>query len=293
MDKKEALVEKKKEEALKKVREKHRKRCEERERIIKSTPKKPVFLEKYKNADELIYLSEKKKKDYADYFLKSIKENPKSKVQIMNRILISVANLDEYGCSKTIQVEDLHDIEKLCNSDCTLYKTENGLYWLRSDGDTCNRYNVLRGSKGSRTGYLRFNGINKDRKYKATPPSSIKNHFKDIPCYISGKKLSDGAHLDHKNGRYNDKRLGDASLLKISDFQVLFSEINTAKREACKKCLNTGVRYCDPLCDMGFYEGSMEYKGTCVGCKYYDIELYEKKLAEFEVKEALSKAKSE
>ena len=50
-----------------------------------------------------------------------------------------------------------------------------------------------------------------------------------------------GVECDHKNGRYN----APAQTESVDDFQPLSRTSNLAKREACKKCRATGLRF-DP-----------------------------------------------
>lgn len=49
--------------------------------------------------------------------------------------------------------------------------------------------------------------------------------------------------MDHKNGMKNEARVMRNEDQKLSDFHSLSKAVNDAKRQFCKECIRTGVRY--------------------------------------------------
>jgi len=82
--------------------------------------------------------------------------------------------------------------------------------------------------------------------------------------------------IDHKNGRYNDPRVASKLTQKISDFQALSRSANLSKREDCKVCENTNLRFDAKKIgySKSFYSGGKNHNGAingCVGCYWYDV----------------------
>ena len=71
--------------------------------------------------------------------------------------------------------------------------------------------------------------------------------------------------IDHRWGRKDDPQfihIADTANQSIDDFQLLSHSHNQFKREQCKKCVETNVRY-DGVC-----------YNTCIGCPLAQPELY-------------------
>ena len=80
-----------------------------------------------------------------------------------------------------------------------------------------------------------------------------------VPLVESDKEI------DHRWGRKDDPQfihIADPKMQTIDDFQLLSHSHNQFKREQCKKCVETNVRY-DGMC-----------YNTCVGCPLAQPELY-------------------
>ena len=77
---------------------------------------------------------------------------------------------------------------------------------------------------------------------------------------------------DHKDGRLDDPRLSDASLVTVDDFQPLSRGANDAKRQHCLECRDTGNRFDARRLgySVGQVRGDGRYNGTCVGCYWHD-----------------------
>lgn len=71
----------------------------------------------------------------------------------------------------------------------------------------------------------------------------------------------------------------------LSDFQPLSKAANDAKRQFCKECKQTGIRYDAKQLGypMSYYKGSARHNGeenACVGCFWYDPLEFRKHLTE-------------
>ena len=83
-----------------------------------------------------------------------------------------------------------------------------------------------------------------------------------------------------KDGMKDDWRLNDKEMQKIEDFQPLSKTANDAKRQHCKKCLETGKRYnAKKLGYSESYTFGNEKSKTCVGCYWYDPIAFNKEIS--------------
>ena len=89
--------------------------------------------------------------------------------------------------------------------------------------------------------------------------------------------------IDHKNGRNNDPRVADLLTQKKSDFQLLSRSTNLAKREYCKKCEKSNIRFDAKKIGykISYIFGGKYHDGSingCIGCYWFDILEFKKKL---------------
>lgn len=141
----------------------------------------------------------------------------------------------------------------------------NGGDWCRSDGHLGKIYNIVRHKEKGRIVYVELHGFNKNPVNKSIP-AWISKHIKKERCRV----LHTGnPECDHKDGRYDDPKLDDPSL---DMFQPLSKGANDAKRQHCKVCEETGQRFDASLLGypVGQVKGNGTYRGTCVGCYWYD-----------------------
>ena len=62
---------------------------------------------------------------------------------------------------------------------------------------------------------------------------------------------------------------------RLSDFQALSKAANDAKRQFCKECMRTGIRYDAKQLGypMAYYKGGAKHnneENACIGCYWYD-----------------------
>ena len=149
-------------------------------------------------------------------------------------------------------------------------KFGNGGDWVREDGTLGKRFNIKRykESGGHAITAIQLQGFKKNPIQKPIP-IWIRQALQNERCVILDTQE---VEVDHKDGRRDDPRLADASRLTLDDFQPLSKAANNAKRQHCKECRITNMRY--DARRLGFpipqFIGNGEYNGTCIGCYWHD-----------------------
>lgn len=150
----------------------------------------------------------------------------------------------------------------------------NGGSWCRKESTLAKKY-IVEFDKSITTGNsidrIRLNGLN-DNQYTQSIKSSIKTEIKKQRCVVLG---TSNPEVDHKNGRKNNDDIMTMKNQKLEDFQPLSKAANDAKRQFCKECIKTNIRYDARKLGypISFYKGDFEHDGTsrgCEGCFWYD-----------------------
>jgi hypothetical protein len=164
----------------------------------------------------------------------------------------------------------------VCRDECvgkysSLMPT-NGNNWYRNRG-IGGTYNWEKKIEGGKT-YWRLNGfltISENRPIRddirqelmSGTPVCVHTGFGDSP--------NDRLIIDHRNGQYNEPEVLSESTQKKEHLQVLSNRSNLLKRQACKMCKLTGVKF--DAKTLGYPKsvcsGSSDYEGSCVGCYWY------------------------
>ena len=185
----------------------------------------------------------------------------------------------EEGFSPIIPMEEL---EKYHHS----FHTTNGGDWCRSNQSYLGKkYNIERKRRGGRIFSIKTDGYNKQTKINQTIRTDIMKNIQAKRCAILD--ISTNIECDHKDGMKDDWRLNDKNNQKLEDFQPLSKTANDAKRQHCKKCIETGKRY--DAKKLGYKESYIfgtETSKTCVGCYWYDPKKFNEKISENFNKEA-------
>lgn len=92
---------------------------------------------------------------------------------------------------------------------------------------------------GNKTDAIRTVGFN-NGDYSQHIRADIKRQIQSQRCVILG---TSNPEVDHKNGMKNEDRVMRNEDQKLSDFQPLSKAANDAKRQFCKECIRTGIRY--------------------------------------------------
>ena len=143
--------------------------------------------------------------------------------------------------------------------------TTNGGDWCRDDGTLGKTFNIDRVKEKGRIISVQLVGYKKNVFNRVMFPKLYKKH-KDSRCRVLD--VNHSLELDHKDGRYDDYKIS----LGMEDVQPLHTAVNKAKRQHCKECRETGVRY--DARRLGYsvpqFIGPEKYKGSCIGCYWHD-----------------------
>lgn len=143
----------------------------------------------------------------------------------------------------------------------------NGASWARKESTLAKKYNVefyKKDTPGNSIDRIRLNGFN-NGDYSQHINASIKREIKSRRCVVLG---TSNPEVDHKNGMKNEAQ-------RLSDFQALSKAANDAKRQFCKECMRTGIRYDAKQLGypMSYYKGGVKHnneENACIGCYWYD-----------------------
>ena len=188
------------------------------------------------------------------------------------KLFLELAKPDDEGFSEPIEItEFVGEYERL--------KMGNGGDWCRANGTLGQKYNVVRNKKkgqGNKIVSVELVGFNKNPTLRPIK-ASISKEIKRQRCVILH---TSNPEVDHKDGRLDDPSVSDRNKQTLKDFQPLSKAANVAKRQHCKECKASGIRF--DATNIGYpvshYQGNPEYQGTCVGCYWYSPSDFRAKL---------------
>lgn len=182
-------------------------------------------------------------------------------------LFIKLAQPNEQGISRWVSVlEFVGDYASLTFG--------NGASWARKESTLAKRY-IIEFDKsitpGNGIDRIRLIGLN-NGDYSQHIRADIKREIKQRRCVVLG---TSNPEVDHKNGMKNEDRVMRNEEQRLEDFQPLSKAANDAKRQYCKECRRTGIRYDAKLLGypMSYYSGTAEHnyeENACVGCYWYD-----------------------
>lgn len=182
-------------------------------------------------------------------------------------LFLKLAQPDEKGFSRWV------DTTEFVGEYATL-KFGNGASWARKESTLAKRY-VIEFDKtvtpGNGIDRIRLAGLN-DGDYSQYIRADIKREISSRRCVVLGTSKPE---VDHKNGMKNEGRVMRNEEQHLSDFQPLSKAANDAKRQYCKECRQTGIRYDAKKLGypMSYYAGGPTHnmeEDACVGCYWYD-----------------------
>lgn len=190
-------------------------------------------------------------------------EKKMTKIELFEEL----AQVDENGFSRWVSVDEF--VGKYQGLQLL-----NGAGWSRDDGAFGRKYIVNRDrtrTPGNKVDAIRTEGF-KNSDYSQHIRPEIKREICSRRCVVLG---TSNPECDHKNGRKNEDRVMKNEEQKLSDFQPLSKAANDAKRQYCKECKQTGIRFDAKKLGypMSYYKGSTVHDGTengCEGCYWYD-----------------------
>lgn len=196
--------------------------------------------------------------------MKSKRIKKPTKIELWEKL----AQPDENGVSRWVKVEEfVGEYQEL--------QLLNGAGWSRNDGPFGRKYKIERDkslTRGNRTDAIRTVGFAEVDPYTSHINPEIKKEIQSRRCVVLGTSKPE---VDHKNGMKNEDRVMLNEDQRLSDFQPLSKAANDAKRQYCKECKSTGIRYDAKLLGypMSYYEGVAHHnheEDACVGCYWYD-----------------------
>ena len=182
-------------------------------------------------------------------------------------LFLKLAKPDENGYSRWVYVEEFV-------GEYAALKFGNGMSWARKESALAKKY-IIETNKnltsGNSVDAIRLAGFNSDNSSQYIS-AAIKKVIKSQRCVILG---TSNPEVDHKNGMKNESRVMQNEDQKLSDFQPLSKAANDAKRQFCKECRETGIRYDAKLLGypVSYYFGGATHHGeetACIGCYWYD-----------------------
>lgn len=192
-------------------------------------------------------------------------------------LFIKLAQPDENGVSRWVDI-----CEFVGEYACLTFG--NGASWARKESMLARKY-IIEFDKsitpGNGIDRIRLNGLN-NGDYSQHIRADIKRTIKAQRCVVLG---TSNPEVDHKNGMKNEDRVMRNEDQRLEDFQPLSKAANDAKRQYCKECRRTGIRYDAKKLGypMSYYKGGATHnneENACEGCYWYDPIEFKKHLVE-------------
>ena len=192
-------------------------------------------------------------------------------------LFIKLAQPNENGVSRWVDISEF-----VGEYACLTFG--NGASWARKESMLARKY-VIEFDKsitpGNGIDRIRLNGLN-NGDYSQHIRADIKRMIKAQRCVVLG---TSNPEVDHKNGMKNEDRVMRNEDQRLEDFQPLSKAANDAKRQYCKECRRTGIRYDAKKLGypMSYYKGGTTHnneENACEGCYWYDPIEFKKHLQE-------------
>ena len=192
-------------------------------------------------------------------------------------LFIQLAEPNENGVSRWVEVSEFV-------GDYACLTFGNGASWARKESTLAKKYIIefdKNVSSGNGIDRIRLNGFN-NGDYSQYIRADIRRAIKSSRCVVLG---TSNPEVDHKNGMKNEGRVMRNEDQHLEDFQPLSKAANDAKRQFCKECRQSGVRYDAKLLGypISYYFGVAEHhneEDACIGCYWYDPLEFKKHLTE-------------
>lgn len=192
-------------------------------------------------------------------------------------LFLKLAQPDENGESRWVYVTEFV-------GEYATLKFGNGASWARKESTLAKNYKIEFDKSitpGNGIDALRLTGRNEDN-FSQYISAAIKKKIKSQRCVVLG---TSNPEVDHKNGMKNESRVMQNEEQKLTDFQPLSKAANDAKRQYCKECRKSGIRYDAKLLGypMSYYSGTANHnheETACIGCYWYDPLEFKRHLTE-------------
>lgn len=195
-------------------------------------------------------------------------------------LFIKLADPDASGKSRWVKTEEF--VGEYLN-----LQLGNGGSWCRANSTLAKKYIVEFDkslSKGNSIDAIRLNGFKIEDTFNQNIRKDIRDFYKKQKCVmlgVNGFSENTKIEVDHKDGRKNDWRISNPETQCFEDFQPLCKAANDVKRQICKECKKSNIRWNATNIKGNpypFYKGGEAYteKLGCVGCYQYDPVEYRK-----------------
>ncbi|AIH02828.1 hypothetical protein M949_1661 [Riemerella anatipestifer CH3] len=195
-------------------------------------------------------------------------------------LFLELAKPDSNGVSRWVSVNEFIGKYKAL-------QLGNGGSWYRASSSLAKTYTIefdKTKTRGNSIDAIRLTGFNNSNTFNQSIRKEIKDFYKNKNCVmlgINGNSINTKIEIDHKDGRKDNDRVSNIKTQRLEDFQPLSKAANDAKRQICKRCKETNLRWNaknlkgNPY---SFYEGDEHYTQElgCVGCYQFDPVEYRK-----------------
>lgn len=192
-------------------------------------------------------------------------------------LFIKLAQPNENGVSRWVNISEFV-------GEYASLTFGNGASWARKESTLAKKY-IIEFDKsitpGNGIDRIRLNGLN-NGDYSQHIRADIKRTIRAQRCVVLG---TSNPEVDHKNGMKNEDRVMRNEDQRLEDFQPLSKAANDAKRQYCKECRRTSIRYDAKKLGypMSYYKGGPTHnneENACEGCYWYDPIEFKKHLTE-------------
>ena len=192
-------------------------------------------------------------------------------------LFIQLAQPNESGVSRWVEISEF-------KGEYACLTFGNGASWARKESILAKKYIIefdKEQTRGNGIDRIRLNGFN-NGDFSQYIRADIKKAIKARRCVVLG---TSNPEVDHKNGMKNEGRVMRNEDQRLEDFQPLSKAANDAKRQFCKECRQTRVRYDAKRLGypISFYCGGATHnfeENACEGCYWYDPLEFKKHLTE-------------
>lgn len=186
-------------------------------------------------------------------------------------LFFELAKPDKNGDSRKVLVSEFEaKYESL--------KFGNGGDWCRSDGSLAKKFNLERFKEKGAIVAVQLFGYNEKNQISKQIRNDIVKSISSQKCAVL---LISNVEVDHKDGRRDDYKNFITENQLEGHFQPLSKAPNNAKKQHCKNCRKTNVRFDAKL--LGYSKstwcGDINYRGTCKGCYWYDINEFNQQIS--------------
>lgn len=195
-------------------------------------------------------------------------------------LFVELAQPDNEGKSRWVNISEF--VGKYA-----VLKLGNGGSWCRTNSSLAKKYIVVFDknlTSGNSIDAIKLDGFNQNNSFNQNIRSDIKEHYRTQKCVmlgINGFSENTKIEIDHKDGRKNSERVSNLESQRLEDFQPLCKAANDVKRQICKRCKESNIRWNAKNIKGNpypFYKGDEDYtnKLGCIGCYQYDPVEYRK-----------------